>query len=160
MDGTGGYPVADSDELLDRDHEMRASLAGIEAASLALIDQRDRMSSADVDQLAMAIASEARRLREMLAPREAQRGAFDLDDALRPAVLTARSAGMVVREPTPAGLWVYGCRDDFTQVLVALLDNARVHAARSPVDIRVTSTDGIATLYVEDRGPGIARSDR
>ena len=156
MDGTGGYPVAGADELLERDHELRASLSGIEAATLALVDQRDRMSSSDVDQLALAIASEARRLRQMVAPRPTQRTSFDLAQALRPAILMARCSGVVVRDAVPSGLWVYGRRDHLTQVVVALLDNARVHAAPSPVDIRVAWSDVSATLYVEDRGPGIA----
>ena len=156
MDGTGGYPVAGANELLERDHELRASLSGIEAATLALVDQRDRMSSSDVDQLALAIASEARRLRQMVAPRPTQRTSFDLAQALRPAILMARCSGVVVRDAVPSGLWVYGRRDHLTQVVVALLDNARVHAAPSPVDIRVAWSDVSATLYVEDRGPGIA----
>jgi signal transduction histidine kinase len=144
------------DELLERDHELRASLSGIEAATLALVDQRDRMSSADVDQLALAIASEARRLRQMVAPRQTPRASFDLAQALRPAILMARCSGVVVRDAVPRGLWVYGRRDDLTQVVVALLDNARVHAAPSPVDIRVAWSEVSTTLYVEDRGPGIA----
>ena len=156
MDGTGGYPVAGANELLERDHELRASLSGIEAATLALVDQRDRMSSGDVDQLALAIASEARRLRQMVAPRPTERTSFDLAQALRPAILMARCSGVVVRDAVPSGLWVYGRRDHLTQVVVALLDNARVHAAPSPVDIRVAWSDVSATLYVEDRGPGIA----
>ena len=156
MDGTGGYPVAGADELLERDHELRASLSGIEAATLALVDQRDRMSSGEVDQLALAIASEARRLRQMVAPRPTERTSFDLAQALRPAILMARCSGVVVRDAVPSGLWVYGRRDHLTQVVVALLDNARVHAAPSPVDIRVAWSDVSATLYVEDRGPGIA----
>jgi signal transduction histidine kinase len=141
---------------LERDHELRASLSGIEAATLALVDQRDRMSSGDVDQLALAIASEARRLRQMVAPRPAERTSFDLAEALRPAILMARCSGVVVRDVVPSGLWVYGRRDHLTQVVVALLDNARVHAAPSPVDIRVARSDVSATLYIEDRGPGIA----
>jgi len=155
LDGTGGYPVAGMDELLDRDHELRASLSGIEAATLALVDQRDRMSSGDVDQLALAIASEARRLRQMVAARRAPPASFDLAQALRPAILMARCSGVVVRDAVPSGLWVYGRRDDLTQVVVALLDNARVHAAPSPVDVRVAWSDVSATLYIEDRGPGI-----
>jgi len=157
VDGTGGYLVAGTDELLDREHELRASLSGVEAAALALVDQRDRMSSADVDQLAMAIASEARRLRLMLAPRRPERSGFDLAEALRPAILMARSSGVVVRNAVPPGLWVYGCRDDFTQAVFALLDNARVHAAPSPVDVTAVRGHGSTTVYVEDRGPGIAR---
>ncbi len=143
------------DERLECDHELRASLCGIEAAALALNEQRDSLSTTDVDQLALAIASEARRLRLVLAPQARQCTVFDLAEAIRPAILMSRSLGVVVRDEVPTGMWVHGCRDEVTQAVLALLDNARVHAAPSPVDIRATSRKGTTTLYVEDRGPGI-----
>jgi signal transduction histidine kinase len=140
---------------LERDHELRASLFGIEAVALALNEQRDLLPSGDVDQLALAIASEARRLRLMLAPRAKQRTDFDLAEAIRPAILMTRSLGVVIRDAVPAGICVQGCRDGAAQVVLALLDNARVHASPSAIDVRVTSLAGTTTLYVEDRGPGI-----
>jgi signal transduction histidine kinase len=143
------------DEFLERDHELRASLFGIEAAAMALNEQRDRLPSIDVDQLVEAIASEARRLRLMLEQRTKERTSFDLAEAIRPAILMTRALGVVVRDAVPAGMWVQGCRDDVAQVVFALLDNARVHAAPSAVDVRATLRDGKTTLYVEDRGPGI-----
>lgn len=157
MDGTVGCRGAGSDELAERNHELRASLCGIEAVAMALNEQRDRLPCGEVDQLALAIASEARRLRLLLAPRAKQRIAFDLAEAIRPAILMARSLGVDVRDAVPAGIWVDGCRDDVTQVVVALLDNARIHAAPSAVDVRARSSEGTTTLYVEDRGPGVAR---
>jgi signal transduction histidine kinase len=155
MSRSGGYCVAGTDEHLERDHELRASLFGIEAVAVALNEQRDRLATGDVDQLALAIASEARRLLLMLAPPARQRTAFDLAEAIRPAILMTRSMGVVVRDAVPAGMWVKGCRDDVAQAVFALLDNARVHAAPSAVDVRATSHEGTTTLYVEDRGPGI-----
>jgi signal transduction histidine kinase len=152
---SGEYCVAGTDEHLERDHELRASLFGIEAVAVALNEQRDRLATGDVDQLALAIASEARRLLLMLAPPARQRTAFDLAEAIRPAILMTRSLGVVVRDAVPVGMWVKGCRDDVAQAVFALLDNARVHAAPSAVDVRATSREGTTTLYVEDRGPGI-----
>jgi signal transduction histidine kinase len=157
VDRTGRLRGTGTDELLERDHELRASLFGIEAVAVALNEQRDRLPSGDVDQLALAIASEARRLRLMLAPRSNQRTAFDLAEAIHPAILMARSMGVVVRDAVPTGMWVQGCRDDAAQVALALLDNARVHAATSVVDVRAALRGGTTTLYVEDRGPGITR---
>ena len=157
MDRTGRYRGAGTDELLERDHELRAALFGIEAVAAALNEQRDRLPSGDVDQLALAIESEARRLRLMLAPQAKQRTTFDLAEAIRPAILMTRSLGVVVRDAVPTGMWVQGCRDDTAQVVLALLDNARVHAAPSAVDVRATLRGGTTTLYVEDRGPGITR---
>jgi signal transduction histidine kinase len=155
VDRTGGYFGAGTDEFLERDHELRASLFGIEAVAGALNEQRDRLQSGDVDQFLLAIASEARRLRVMLAPRAKESAAFDLAEAIRPAILMTRALGVVVRDAVPTGMWVQGCRDDAAQVVFALLDNARVHAAPSAVDVRATSREGTITLYVEDRGPGI-----
>lgn len=149
------YCGAAADDLYERDHELRASLCGIEAVALVLKEQRDRMPGGDVDELAEAIASEARRLRLMLAPHAKQRTIFDLAEAIGPAILMTRSLGVVVRDEVPRRIWVQGCRDDFAQAVLAILDNARVHAAPSPVDVRVTSFDGSTTLYVEDRGPGL-----
>lgn len=157
MGRTDGYRGAGTDELLELHHELRASLCGIEAVAVALNEQRDRLSSVDVDQLVVTIASEARRLRLMLAPEAKQRTAFDLAEALRPAILMTRSWGVVVRDEVPAGLWVHGCRDGVAQVVLALLDNARLHAAPSPIDVRTTVGEGRTTLYVEDRGSGITR---
>ena len=158
MDRTGRFRGTGMDELLERDHELRASLFGIEAVAVALNEQRDHFPSGDVDQLALAIASEARRLQHMLAPQaNQQRTAFDLAEAIRPAILMIRSLGVVVRDAVPTGMLVHGCRDDVAQVVLALLDNARVHAVSSAVDLRATLRGGTTTLYVEDRGPGITR---
>lgn len=143
-----------TDERVERDHELRASLFGIEALAAALDEQRDRSPSGDDDHLALAIASEARRLRLMLAARNTERAAFDLAEAIRPAVLMTRSLGVVVHNSVSAETWVHGCRDDAAEVVFALLDNARVHAARSAVDVRATTRAGTTTLYVEDRGLG------
>ena len=158
MDRTGGTCGRGTDELLERDHELRASLFGIEAVAVAFYEQRDRLPSSDVDQLALAIVSEARRLRLMLAPQAKKRTGFDLAEAIRPAILMTRSLGVVVRDAVPPGMWVQGCRDDAVQVVFALLDNARLHAAPSEVDVRATSHKGTTTLYVEDRGLGITGS--
>jgi signal transduction histidine kinase len=159
VDRTRGYRGLGTDELLEREHELRASLCGIEAVAVAMNDLRDRLRSEDVDQLAQAIASEARRLRLMLAPQAKQRADFDLAEAIRPAIIMTCSLGVVVRDSVRTGMWVHGCRDDVAQVVLALLDNARVHAAPSAVDIRATDRGGTTTLYIEDRGPGMKRLD-
>ena len=156
MDRTGGTGGKGTNERAERDHELRTSLFGIEALAVALNEQRDRVPCGDVDQLTLAIASEARRLRLMLAPRAMQHTAFDLAETIRPAILMIRSLGVVVRDAVPTEMWVRGCRDDAAQVVCALLDNARVHAPGSEVDVRATLDGGTTTLYVEDRGPGIS----
>ena len=146
---------AGTDELVERDHQLRAALFGIDAVSVTLNEQRDRLPWGDVDQVVLAIASEARRLRLMLVPRAKRRIDFDLAKSIRPAIVITRSIGVVVRDTVPAGMMVHGRLDDVAEVVFALLDNARVHAAPAAVDVRATSDHGTTTLYVEDRGPGI-----
>src|SRR3954463_5222824 len=154
MDGTGGCFGAATHEHAERDHEMRAALFGIQAVARALHEHRDRLPSADIDQLALAIESEARRLQLMFEPPDKKHIVFDLADAITPAIIMTSALGVVVRNTVAAGTWVEGSREHTAQVVLALLDNARVHA-HSEVDIRVTSRQGLTTLYIEDRGVGI-----
>jgi signal transduction histidine kinase len=139
---------------MERDHEMRAALFGIQAVARALHEHRDRLPSADIDQLALAIESEARRLQLMFEPPAKQHTVFDLTDAILPAIIMTSALGVVVRNTVPTGTRVEGSRELTAQVVLALLDNARVHA-RSEVDVRATSREGFTTLYIEDRGLGI-----
>jgi signal transduction histidine kinase len=126
--------------------------------ALALNERRDRLPYRDVDQLVLAIASEARRLRLMLDPQSMRIATFDLAEAIRPAILMTRSLGVEVRDEVPVGMLVRGRGDEVAQVVFALLDNARLHAAPSAVEVRASMGARTTTLYVEDRGPGIARS--
>jgi signal transduction histidine kinase len=139
---------------MERDHEMRAALFGIQAVARALHEHRDHLPSADIDQLALAIESEARRLQLMFEPPAEQRTVFDLTDAILPAIIMTSALGVVVQNTVPTGTLVEGSRELTAQVVLALLDNARVHA-RSEVDVRATSRKGFTTLYIEDRGIGI-----
>ena len=157
MDHMDGCFGADTDELIERDHELRAALYGIEAVAGALHEHRDRLPSADIDQLAVAIESEARRLQLMLAPRDKQRTTFDLADAILPAIIMTSALRVVVHNSVPTGTWVQGCREDTAQVVLALLDNARVHASASEVEVRATVRGGMTTLHIEDRGQGLTR---
>ena len=60
-----------------------------------------------------------------------------------------------MRSSVPSGVHVEGRSDSTAQVVVALLDNVREHAASSPVELRLELHDDTATLSVADRGPGI-----
>ena len=143
------------DERAERDHELRAALYGIESAAIGLNSHHDRLTTAQLFELTNAMAAEARRLRALLDPQVEQPQAFDLADAIRPVITCARSLGVEVRAAVPHGVEVGGRRHDTAQVVFALLDNARQHAAPSPVDIRATVCAEVTTLYVEDCGNGI-----
>jgi len=159
MEGTGVSFSAATDELAERDHEMRAALFGIQAVARALYESRDRLRSADVDQLALAIESEVRRLHLMLEPRPKQTTVFDLGDAILPAIIMVSALGVVVRNTVPVGTWVRGNREDTAQVVLAVLDNARIHA-QSEIDVSVRSRGGFSRLWIEDRGPGMPPTTR
>ncbi len=141
----------------ERRHELRAALFGIEASAQGLWRYRTNLTGGQVEQLARALLEEAHRLRTLLDGRPSAVGAFDLAAALGPAVATARAGGHDVRATVPPGIVVEGRRDALVQVVVALVDNARRHAPGSPVDIHASVQRGTATVYVEDRGPGIPR---
>jgi signal transduction histidine kinase len=97
-----------------------------------------------------------RRLLGLLTGHIGGRDVFDLAEAIDPVIACARSSGLEVRSSVPRGIEVEGCLASTAQVVVTLLDNARQHAAPSPVDVRATLLGDIAALYVEDRGKGLA----
>ncbi len=143
------------EERAERDHELRAALFGIESTALGLNQSHDRITTAQLFELTSAMAAEARRLRTLLCPKDEQSPTFDLAEAIRPVIVSARSLGLDVHAAVPSGIQVCGRRHDTAQVVFALLDNAHKHAAPSPVDIRVTVNADSTTLYVEDCGKGI-----
>jgi signal transduction histidine kinase len=140
----------------EREHELRAALFGIESAAEALSRHRDVMTDHQFDDLSRGVLSEVTRLRELLSEHNGAHAAFDLAEAIDPVIACARSSGLDVRSSVPRGIDVDGCPASTAQVVLTLLDNARQHAAPSPVDLRATLLGDIAALYVEDRGKGLA----
>jgi signal transduction histidine kinase len=146
---------ATSARLAERNHELRAALYGIESSAAGLGLYRDRLSSREVDELIDGMVAEIRRVRDLLDNRAAPATTYDLGEALRPAIACARASGLDVSFFLPPGVEVEGRRESTSQVLVALLDNVRVHADSSPVDVIVAPLDDVVTVFVEDRGAGI-----
>jgi len=144
-----------SARLAERDHEMRAALFAIEVAAAGLSRNRDRMTTRQVDELMDGVVAETRRVRALLHGGETRSTTFDLGDALAPVLTCARAAGLDVRSSVPRGVQVEGRADSTAQVVVALLDNVREHAASSPVELRLEVRDDTVMLSVADRGPGI-----
>ena len=119
-------------------------------------DLRDRLPSADVDQLALAIASEARRLRLMLVPQAKQRarlrsGGSDPSGDHHDRLVGGGGSRPYADRDVGARL-PRRCRPGRVR---AARQCPRPRAPRSAVDIRATDRGGITTLYIEDRGPGI-----
>ena len=139
----------------ERDHELRAALFGIEATAQGLSRHREHMASRQVDELTAGLLAEIRRVRILVDGPAVTPCTLDLGDAIRPVVACARASGLDVTFFLPPGLEVEGCRESAAQVLVALLDNVRRHAASSAVGLRVAVRDDVVDVYVQDRGPGI-----
>lgn len=146
--------------LEGRNDEVRAALFGLERSALGLSRRRDRLSARQFEMLTDGLVAEVRQLRAMLEGGSDAGGAFDLGDAIAPAIATARAAGLDVRSSLSWGIEVHGHRDSAAEVVLALLDNAREHAGRSPVDVRATVFAGAVELAVDDRGPGISGRSR
>jgi signal transduction histidine kinase len=144
-----------SARLAERDHELRAALFAIEVAAAGLSRHRDHMTSRQVDELMDGLVAETRRVRSLLHGGEVTSTTFDLGDAIAPVLACARVSGLDVRSSVPSGIRVEGSPDSTAQVVVALLDNVRRHAASSPVEIHVELDDDTVTLSIVDRGPGI-----
>jgi signal transduction histidine kinase len=141
----------------ERDHEVRAALFAIEVAAAGLSRHRDHMTSRQVDELMDGLVAETGRVRALLygAGAGASPTTFDLGDAIAPVLVCARASGLDVRSSVPGGIRVHGISHSTAQVLVALLDNVRQHAASSPVQLCVELYDDVVALSVVDRGPGI-----
>jgi signal transduction histidine kinase len=137
-------------------HEALAALLGVEAAASGLTHHR-LLSSEQIDELSRGLVAEVRRLLALLDGRVREPASFDLHDAIAPVLTCARAEGLDVRSTVPRGIEVPGNADSTAQVLLALLTNAQRHAPGSPVEVRVSTVDGVA-VYVEDRGPGVPES--
>jgi signal transduction histidine kinase len=145
-----------SPRLAERDHEVRAALFAIEVAAAGLSRHRDHMTSRQVDELMDGLVAETRRVRALLqGTGGASPETFDLGDAIAPVLVCAQASGLDVRSSVPSGVRVDGIPHSTAQILVALLDNVRQHAASSPVELRVELHDDAVALSVIDRGPGI-----
>jgi two-component system, OmpR family, sensor kinase len=149
--------------LADAAHQLRTPVAGLRAASEALLRAPD---TADRDRLLEHLAREAaragRRLDALLRVAELDRGdsphleAADLvavvEDELDRQRPLAPSLTFALHGPPslPVQVDVEGLRE----AIANLLDNARRHA-RDRVEVTVTGDRTIATVRVADDGPGL-----
>jgi signal transduction histidine kinase len=141
-------------------HDARAALLGVEAAIRALTRRRDLLTPAERDELTTALVAEVHRLGALLDERSAPASSFDLRDAIAPVLACARADGLDVAMDVAPGLEVAGSREDAGRALLSLLDNARVHAPGSPVEVRAAVAAGDVALRVADRGPGVRAGAR
>lgn len=134
-----------------RMHEVRATAAGIAAASQVIGTARPEARSALQDSL----QAEASRLLRLLGGENAEVvAAVEVDKVIGPLVVAHRANGHVVWW-RPSGLWARCRRDDLAEAVNELLGNAARHG--TPADIRVAATTrpGRVEIAVTDTGPGI-----
>jgi signal transduction histidine kinase len=156
--------------LLSISHDLRTPLTSIRGYAEAISDG----AASDPTWAAKVILKESRRLERLVADlldlAKLQARSFSLHR--QPVDLAAVAADAVAAfagEFTEAGLQltldaaeqhiVSADRDRMAQVVANLLQNARKFA-RSQVRVSVRSVDGVAMLWVDDDGAGIAPLDR
>jgi len=153
-------------------HEMRQPLLGIKAFS-ALIEGRADVPD-DVRAWAAKIHQQARRLerlvcglRDLARPvrRHVERVSLDeaVADVLGFAGFLFREPGVVLRSRLDAAARVDLCVDEFQQLVLNLLANARdavVERGGGRVQIASLAEAGSVDLYIADDGPGMPEAVR
>jgi signal transduction histidine kinase len=158
--------------LADAAHELRTPVAIVlSAAEATLADQPDAEQGAESLRL---IAGEARRMGGMvsdlllLARSETGvttevRNRFFLEDAASSVVI--RATRMPSAKNRSIRLGEFGTaplnanRDLVERAIMALVDNALIHAPESPIEVSVGVASGRAWIRVRDWGPGVPPED-
>jgi signal transduction histidine kinase len=140
----------------ERIHELRATVAGIRQASGALSTHAHRLDPAREQDLQQLMAAELARLERMLSSdwRQVHPGPVMLDELIRPLVAAQREQGLAVRW-RPNGCCALAHADAVSEILCALLGNARVHAPGAAVQVDVEELAGSVVVTVHDDGPGL-----
>lgn len=143
---------SDARSLHEQLHEVRSTIAGIAHATRLLEhpvepDTRRRLER--------TVRAELARLERLLGDdASAIDGPVDLDETLDVLLESHRARGRTI-EWNPCGASVEGDRDDVTEVLNILLDNAAKHGGGVPSRVDVSHEAGEVRIAVHDEGPGV-----
>jgi hypothetical protein len=142
----------------ERLHDAKSAIVGVIAASDLLAS--DEGTPIDRDRINRLMTQELRRLQgvldaDVVEPIEE----FDLVDALGPVVMIHQLDGRTIRAEL-SSLPVIGRARATATVLDNLLRNARLHAPGARVAVRTHRSGSLATVVVEDDGPGIPPAER
>ncbi len=144
-----------TDEVAERDHELRNGLAGlsgsIQLLSAAHTDQDHRSLRAAVD-------AELNRLSTILDPSRPRQepGSYAVGEVLEHLVMLWRARGAPVELTADATLRATGSASVLAQVVTNLLANCDRHAPDAAVAVRAFRRGDRAVVEVADGGPGIA----
>jgi len=158
--------------LADASHELRTPLTSIRGYA-ELFDRGARDRPEDLATSMRHIREEANRMSTLvddlllLARLDHQRPLvlehMDLTDIVTAAVDAARvsTPGRLITLEVPGPVPVVGDADRLRQVVDNLLANAVQHTPDpSPVDVRVSTEQGMACLEISDKGPGIPPAEQ
>lgn len=145
------------DERAEQEHELASALLAVEAAGRVLATHLARRAEPEDAELAVAVQSEASRLRHLVSGASDQPGdTFSVLHALRPVVAAHRAAGQRIALGVSPAVLVLGRPHALVAVVGHLLTNAARHAPGALVTLGADPTcqPGTVRLLVADDGPG------
>jgi signal transduction histidine kinase len=142
----------------ERDHNLWSSLLALDAGLRALAPA----VSGDAGKLLLdALGLELQAARRLVAgDTEVEPGAFDLAATVRAWCVLESATGAEVEVELPGTLTVTGESSLTVEVLRSVFDNARRHAAASPIHLSVELDGEWVELHIADRGPGVPDPER
>lgn len=157
----------------DAAHELRSPLTALKL-QLQMLRRAsdDETRGAAVDALAAGIDRATRLVEQLLALARSEPGApptameaLELSEVVRQAVADtvplALTRGVEIELFADQAVPVIGDRTALAALVRNLADNAVRYSPRGArVEVRVSTTNAIPTLLVDDAGPGIPRADR
>ena len=151
---------ATQEAMRDLAHEARTAITAIEGTLFGL-DSRSDLAPDDRNALKAALRIELQSLRLMLTRDRAEPvGAMRLASVLHPIATAAGLSGGRMRWNAPDDLEVQFAAGALTEIVRALLDNARTHSGTSRVEMEVETVDDRAEIRVIDHGRGVPSSMR
>ncbi|MHA7247771.1 sensor histidine kinase [Arthrobacter tecti] len=154
--------------ISDASHELKSPLASLRQYAEVARSHPDRISA---DDLSKAVLDEGGRLERLVAGMlvlaradeqslEVKAREVDLDDLMLAEGRRLRTSTELDLDATEVGAArVLGDEALLAQMVRNLVDNAAQHA-RSQVHLRLSTSESVAVLAVEDDGPGVPVEDR
>ncbi len=151
---------ATREAMRDLAHEARSAITAIEGTLYGL-DSRSDLAADERDALKAALRIELQSLRLMLTRDRAEPvGPMRLASVLHPIFTAAGLSDGALRWKAPDDLEVQFAGGALTEIVQALIDNARTHSGTSRVEVEVDTVDDRAEIRVIDHGRGVSYSMR
>lgn len=136
-------------------HEVGSTVAGISSAS-DLVRTAGGLCPERRTALESMLNAELARLQRLLQPAAKSAHTFDLDETIRPLVISQEARDHhVAWEPTK-GLRGVGKPDDVAEVVNILLENAARHGGGEGTRLSIRAAGNAIEVAVADAGPGVS----